>query len=84
MSRGRYNYYDPDYNPSVTEGYELLLMLTADTFSFVILQTDTKKVLVWGEDYDHDELQNPIALKSILSAKYNDVKSFFHVVIFSY
>ncbi len=75
MSKGRYNYYDPEYDPKVTEGNELLLMLNNTTFAFVVLQTESKKVLVWGEDYINDELQNPEALKAILGAKYSDVKA---------
>lgn len=75
MSKGRYNYYDPEYDPLVTEGNELLLMLNDETFSFVVLQTDSKKVLVWGEDYAHEELENPTALKAILLAKYSDAKA---------
>jgi hypothetical protein len=75
MSKGRYNYYDPEYDPKVTEGNELLLMVSESSFAFVILQTETKKVLVWGENYDHSELSEPVELKSILSAKYNGAKA---------
>ena len=75
MSKGRYNYYDPEYDPQVTEGNELLLMINDETFSFVVLQTDTKKVLVWGEEFNCEELQNPADLRTVLNANYNDVKA---------
>lgn len=75
MSRGRYNYYDPDYDPKVTMDNELLLLINEGFFSFVILQTDTKRVLVWGENYPHAELENPVDLKHILSAKYRSAKA---------
>jgi hypothetical protein len=75
MSKGRYNYYDPEYDPNVTEGNELLLMVNDQTFSFVVLQTDSKRVLVWGEEYDNEELRLPSDLKGILTAKYSDVKA---------
>jgi hypothetical protein len=75
MSKGRYNYYDPEYDPQVTEGNELLLLVNDETFSFVVLQSDSKKVLVWGEEYDREELQAPDDLKAILLAKYSDVKA---------
>lgn len=75
MSKGRYNYYDPEYDPQVTEGNELLLMVNDNTFSFVVLQTESKKVLVWGEEFEREELQNPTDLKAVLLAKYSDVKA---------
>jgi hypothetical protein len=75
MSKGRYNYYDPEYNPQVTEGNELLLTVNNTSFSFVILQTASKKVLVWGENYPLSELQEPDDLQHVLSAKYDQVKA---------
>lgn len=75
MSTGRYNYYDPEYDPQVTEGNELLLMLNNENFAFIVLQTDTKKVLVWGEGYEHEELKEPTILTTVLNAQYSDVKA---------
>jgi len=75
MSRGRYNYYDPEYDHQVTTGNQLLLMVKGQIFAFVVLQTESKKVLVWGENFDSDELQQPDILKAILLAKYDDVKA---------
>jgi len=75
MSKGRYNYYDPEYNPQLTEGDELLLTFSNTSFSFVILETSSKRVLVWGENYPHGELENPVELETILTAKYSHVKA---------
>jgi hypothetical protein len=75
MIKGRYNYYDPEYDPQVTEGNELLLMVEGEKFSFVVLQTESKKVLIWGEDFDSDELENPRSLGVILTAPYSDIKA---------
>ncbi len=74
MSSGQYNYYDPEYDSERTAGNELLILISDELFSFAILRTDTKKVLVWGENYSHFELADPKDLKHILSANYDEVK----------
>ncbi|WP_162847097.1 DUF3822 family protein [Mucilaginibacter gracilis] len=83
MSKGRFNYYDPEYDPKVTDGNELLLVVNNNTFGFIVSQIRTKKVLVWGEDYDNDELQNPEALKDILLGNYSSVKAVVPSVTFT-
>jgi hypothetical protein len=74
MSNSRYNYYDPEYNPDQSEGNDLLILITGDVFSFAVLQLESNKVLVWGEQYTLAELAEPDALKAILLAKYHHVK----------
>ncbi|WP_040626713.1 DUF3822 family protein [Mucilaginibacter paludis] len=74
MSNGLYNYYDPEFNPQITKGNQLLIDINDNYFSFVILQTESKRVLVWGENYAQSELDNPDTLKQILTVKYEDVK----------
>jgi hypothetical protein len=75
MSKGVYNYYDPEYNPGSAEGNVLLMSVNDDTFTFVIMQTTTKKILVWGENFPESELIHPAELSDILNAKYDDVKA---------
>jgi hypothetical protein len=75
MSNQRFNYYDPDFDPAtVGEGHELLIMISGDVFSFAVIQKQHKKVLVWGEQYKLDELNEPAELSDILLAKYAAVK----------
>jgi len=74
MSNGRYNYYDPEFNAEEAYGDGLLILITGNTFSFAVIQLDTNKVLVWGEQYDISELNTPGALSAILTAKYSSVK----------
>jgi hypothetical protein len=74
MSNSRYNYYDPEFNPEEAQGNGLLILITGDTFSFSVIQLDTNKVLVWGEQYNLSELAIPNTLKQILTANYSSVK----------
>ncbi|WP_448698714.1 DUF3822 family protein [Mucilaginibacter sp. AW1-3] len=74
MSNSRYNYYDPEFNPEEAQGDSLLILITGDTFSFCVIQLESTKVLVWGEQYNIAELISPDALKHILTANYNSVK----------
>ncbi|WP_175403985.1 DUF3822 family protein [Mucilaginibacter sp. PPCGB 2223] len=74
MSNSRYNYYDPEFNPEEAQGNSLLILITGDTFSFSVIQLESGKVLVWGEQYPIDELVTPASLKQILAADYNSVK----------
>jgi len=74
MSNSRYNYYDPEFNPEEAQGNSLLILITGDTFSFSVIQLDSNKVLVWGEQYNISELAIPNTLKQILTSAYNSIK----------
>lgn len=74
MSNGRYNYYDPEFNADEAYGNGLLILITGDAFSFAVIQSDTNKILVWGEQYSLAELSRPDILEQILTAKYSSVK----------
>jgi hypothetical protein len=75
MNKGRYNYYDPEFDPQLTDGNELLILVTENNFSFIVVRSESKKVLVWGEGYDKSELSEPAELKTVLSPKYSVVKA---------
>ena len=53
----------------------MLMSVNDDTFTFVIMQVITKKILVWGENFPESELIHPAELSDILNAKYDDVKA---------
>jgi len=74
MSSGRYNYYDPEFNPEQAGDNVLLMLITGNMFSFAVIQPDSTKVLVWGDQYSIAELSEPTTLKQVLLAKYQDVK----------
>ncbi len=75
MGNQRYNYYDPEFDvANAANDHELLILVSDITFSFTIIQKSTKKVLVWGEQYKIEELDQPDELKSILLANFESVK----------
>ncbi len=74
MSSGRYNYYDPEFNPEHAGDNVLLILVTGNQFSFAVIQPDSTKVLIWGDQYSITELSEPTTLKQVLLANYHEVK----------
>lgn len=74
MSNQRYNYYDPEYTPGEGDEHDLLIMTSDDIFSFIIVEKNTARVMVWGEQYPNSELTEPTELKDILLSKHASVK----------
>jgi hypothetical protein len=73
MSTNRLNFFDPDFNSISASNYNLLLIASEDEFSFAVVQSDSKKLLVWGSRFALDELTDPKELQELLFAAYRNV-----------
>jgi hypothetical protein len=83
MSNGRYNYFDAEFDPEQAGGDELLILITGEVFSFSVIQLESNKVLVWGEQYPVSELLEPSELSMILLADYQNVRIAVHTSSFT-